>query len=170
MTLKKINLSINDFKEIDINQLISEEQYFYDASRAFMNNNSEILREIDTKNKIVISKIVFSKGRYYKFTITAEAKSQVSKSSINQTAAGELGLGAGPRDSAKTFGTHQPVFQLTGYCQDPSIHFHPTTLFYYELDSIMKFLATKEVLPPYMSMSHIRSFEDMSKYLLFPFM
>jgi len=107
VTLKKINLSINDFKEIDINQLISEEQYFYDASRAFMNNNSEILREIDTKNKIVVSKIVFSKGRYYKFTITARC---------NQTAAGEIGLGAGPRDSAKTFATHQPVFQLTGYC------------------------------------------------------
>jgi hypothetical protein len=34
----------------------------------------------------------------------------------------------------------------------------------------MKLLATKEILPPYMLMSHIRSFEDMSKYLLFPFM
>ena len=36
-----------------------------------MNNNSEILREIDAEKKIVLSKIVYSKGMYNKFTITA---------------------------------------------------------------------------------------------------
>ena len=34
----------------------------------------------------------------------------------------------------------------------------------------MKVLAIKEVLPPYVTVSHIRSCEDMCKYLLFPYM
>ena len=72
-----------------------------------MNNNSEILREIDAEKKIVLSKIVYSKGMYNKFTITARC---------DQTAASEIGTvqgnmqGAGPKDITKTFVSHQPVF------------------------------------------------------------
>ena len=93
-----MKIPINDFSEIDIDQLILEEQYFYDASRAFLNNNSEILREIDEKKKIVLSKVVYCGGMYNKFTITARC---------NQTASTEIGLaqgnmqGAGPKDNTK---------------------------------------------------------------------
>ena len=68
-----------------------------------MNNNSEILREIDAEKKTILSKIVYSKGLYNKFTITARC---------NQTAESEIGMvqgnmqGAGPKDISKTFVSH----------------------------------------------------------------
>lgn len=70
-TLNKINLSIRDFKDQDINQVLTDEQYFYAASRVFQNNNAQLLKEIDTKRKIVVSKVVYSKGMYHKFVLTA---------------------------------------------------------------------------------------------------
>jgi len=66
--------------------------------------------------------------------------------------------------------SYQPVFQFTGYCQKSSRLLHESTLHQFELESLMKVLAIKEVLPPYVTVSHIRTCEDMCKYLLFPFM
>jgi hypothetical protein len=71
-------------------------------------------------------------------------------------------------ESIRAFGN--PVFYFDGWCQDGSIRIERSTLYFYELESLMKVLMTKEVLPPYVSISHIRSFEDMCKYLIFPFM
>ena len=72
MTLNKINLSIRDFKEQDINQIINDEQYFFAASRVFQNNSQQIFREIEKKQRIVISKMVYSKGQNNKFVIIAQ--------------------------------------------------------------------------------------------------
>ena len=46
---------------------------FYDASRAWHNNGDEILREIETKKTITVSKVVYSYGMYNKLTITARS-------------------------------------------------------------------------------------------------
>ena len=78
-TLNNISLPIRDYKEVDVNQMIAEEQNLYDASRAFLNNGSEILKEIDRKKKIMISKIVYSKGMYNKFSITARSHQIAAK-------------------------------------------------------------------------------------------
>ena len=43
-------------------------------------------------------------------------------------------------------------------------------MFFYEVKTIMKTINIKEVLPSYRSISHIRSFEQLCKYLIFPFM
>ena len=64
---------------MDVNQMIAEEQSLYDASRAFLNNDSEILKEIDRKKKITVSKIVYSRGMYNKFSITARSHSIAAK-------------------------------------------------------------------------------------------
>ena len=168
-TLNNISLPIRDYKEVDVNQMIAEEQNLYDASRAFLNNGSEILKEIDRKRRIMISKIVYSKGMYNKFTITADnEKRNVGRT--HQIAAKEGNFMNSGTNQGEASPGYQPVFQLTGYCQEASISFHPTTLYYYELDSLMKLLMTKEVLPQCTSINHIRCFEDMAKYLLFPFM
>ena len=59
---------------------------------------------------------------------------------------------------------------MSGYSLDASLIINPTTLFFYELDAIMKIMVIKDVLPPYVSINHIRTFEEMCKYILFPFM
>ena len=45
-----------------------------------------------------------------------------------------------------------------------------STLYQYELESLLKILNVKDVLPPYITISHIRTFSEMCKYLIFPFM
>jgi hypothetical protein len=63
-----------------------------------------------------------------------------------------------------------PIFKLTGYCQEPSIVFQTTSLYYEELQALLKIPMTKVVIPSYTSVFHIRSFEDLCKYVIFPFM
>lgn len=58
--MSKINLSINEIKETNIGQLVEEEQRMHDASNAFLNNNEQIRKEIDRKQKIIATKIVYS--------------------------------------------------------------------------------------------------------------
>jgi hypothetical protein len=79
MNCPNISLPIRDYKEMDVNQMIAEEQSLYDASRAFLNNDSEILKEIDRRKKITVSKIVYSKGMYNKFSITARSHAIAAK-------------------------------------------------------------------------------------------
>ena len=62
------------------------------------------------------------------------------------------------------------MFQFLGQAQDPSFHFNPVILHLCELESILKILVIKDVLPSYVTLSHIRSFKDLCKYLLFPFL
>jgi hypothetical protein len=38
------------------------------------------------------------------------------------------------------------------------------------MESILKILNVKDVLPPYITISHIRTLEELCKYLIFPFM
>lgn len=69
----KLNISLRDFTDIDLEKIIKEEMIFYDASRAWHNNGDEVLREIDAKKKIVVSKVVYSYGMNNKFVITARS-------------------------------------------------------------------------------------------------
>jgi len=48
ITLTKINLQSGS-KEQNIESLIEEEHTMYDASKAFLNNGGEILKEIEAK-------------------------------------------------------------------------------------------------------------------------
>ena len=59
---------------------------------------------------------------------------------------------------------------MIGLCQDASIHFHPTTVHFYEMEALMKILVTKQVLPSDKPLAQIRTITDMAQYLLFPFM
>lgn len=58
---------------IDIDDLLLKELKFFDGSQALKNFNSAILREIDAKQRISVTKIVFSRGLYHKFIITARS-------------------------------------------------------------------------------------------------
>ena len=71
----KLNISLRDFTDIDLEKIIKEEMIFYDASRAWHNNGDEILREIDSKKQIIVSKIIYSYGMNNKFIITARSYS-----------------------------------------------------------------------------------------------
>lgn len=51
----------------------------HDASNAFLNNNEQIRREIDIKQKIVVTKIVYSQGAYHKFSVVARSYSCACK-------------------------------------------------------------------------------------------
>lgn len=64
----------------------------------------------------------------------------------------------------------QPVFQFVGQNKVQQGPFHPSTLYYHELQSIMQLLVAKDVLPAYKQIKTIRCFEDVCKFLLFPFM
>ena len=67
----KLNISLKGIQDLDENQIIHEELLYYDASRVFGTNGNEIMREINQKKKIVVSKVVYSNGMYNKFTIVA---------------------------------------------------------------------------------------------------
>ena len=166
----KLNISLKGIQDLDENQIINEELLYYDASRVFGINGNEIVREINLKKKIVVSKIVYSNGMYNKFTIVARCY----RTAQNEITMLQNIYGISKDESKKTEGavykTSNPVFQLTGICEDMSINFHPTTLYFNELESIMKILMAKEVLPASRPISHIRSFEHVCQYLLFPFM
>lgn len=147
---------------------------FYDASRAWHNNGDEILREIDNKKKITVSKVVFSYGMYNKFIITARSYTNACEEiKPLQGREGSIGGGggwAGQQKNGINLKYRNPVFELTGYNADSLVTFSPVTMFFYEIKTIMKTLNVKEVLPSYRSIRHIRSFEQLCKYILFPFM
>lgn len=110
---------------------------------------------------MVISKIVYSKKMYNKFIIEIKSHSIASKDMTSQQ-------NVNPRNYSQVL--QQPAFVLTGYCQKASVVFHPTTLYYYELLSLLKVFMVKEIIPSYKCISHIRTLEEFCNYLLFPFM
>ena len=62
------------------------------------------------------------------------------------------------------------VFRLFGVCEDSKLTVHEEELVYYELKSILKILIVKDILPAFLPLKNIRTFPDLCRYLVFPFM
>lgn len=65
---------------------------------------------------------------------------------------------------------NHPFFKFYGVCEDPKIQIIEEPLAFYELKSILKLLIVKDVLPPFLPIRNIRTFENLCKYFLFPFL
>ena len=53
--------------------MLRDEIQFFDASRVFYNGKNDIIEEINQKGKVTVSKLVFSKGMWNKFSIVARS-------------------------------------------------------------------------------------------------
>ena len=65
---------------------------------------------------------------------------------------------------------NKPCFKFFGVCEDPKVQVFEEPLQIYELRGILKLLIVKDVLPPILPIRNIRTFENMCKYFLFPFL
>jgi hypothetical protein len=65
---------------------------------------------------------------------------------------------------------NKPSFKFWGICEDPKIQVFEETLHFFELKSILKLLIVKDVLPPNTPIRNIRTFENLCKYFIFPFL
>lgn len=65
---------------------------------------------------------------------------------------------------------NRPLFRCFGECEDPKVQIYEEPLKFLELKSILKLLIVKDVLPPFVPIRNIRTFENLCKYFLFPFL
>ena len=93
------------------------------------------------KTPRVVSQIIYCDGLYYKMY----CEGSLSKDS-------------------------KPMFRMFGLCEDPKIHVHEEELSFFEIKSIFKLLIVKDVLPPTVPIKNVRTFQDVCKYFVFPFM
>lgn len=64
---------------------------------------------------------------------------------------------------------NKPAIKISGICEDPKIIVHGEGLNFFELKSLLNLIIVKDVLPPSLPIKNIRSFSDICKYLIFPF-
>jgi hypothetical protein len=55
-------------------------------------------------------------------------------------------------------------------CEDPKVQVHEEELSFFEINSIFKLLIVKDVLAPILPIKNIRSFADICRFFIFPFM
>jgi len=63
----------------------------------------------------------------------------------------------------------KPIFKMHGICEDPKINVNDEELIFFEMKSILNLIIVKDVLPPFLPIKNIRSFTDICKYFIFPF-
>ena len=64
----------------------------------------------------------------------------------------------------------KPMFKMYGLCEDSKVTLHEEELAFFEMKSILNLIIVRDVLPPYLPIKNIRTFQDICKYFLFPFM
>eukprot|EP00347_Sterkiella_histriomuscorum_P005987 403354508 len=64
----------------------------------------------------------------------------------------------------------KPIFKMHGICEDPKIQVMDEELIFFEMRSILNLIIVKDVLPPFLPIKNIRTFTDICKYFIFPFL
>ena len=59
---------------------------------------------------------------------------------------------------------------MHGICEDSRIKVLEEELIFFEMKSILNLLIVKDILPPFLPIKNIRTFTDICKYFIFPFM
>jgi hypothetical protein len=61
------------------------------------------------------------------------------------------------------------VFRIFGICEDPKIQVHEEEMSNFEINSILKLVVVKDVLPSTLPIKNVRSFAEICRHFIFPF-
>jgi hypothetical protein len=102
--------------------------------------NDQLIQQL--KIPRVVSQIIYSDGLYYKMYCEGSLSRDLK----------------------------QPLFRVFGLCEDPRIQVHEEELSFFEINSIFNLLMVRDVLPSNLPVKNVRTFADICKFFVFPFM
>jgi hypothetical protein len=62
-----------------------------------------------------------------------------------------------------------PLFKMRGICEDSKIKVVDEEVVFFEMKSILNLIIVKDIAPPTLPIQNVRTFPDICKYFIFPF-